>query len=172
VRAGVEPSYVATDKLSEFIAGRYPVEERDTLAALPSSAPTTARTTALTGDRPIAHVLIPIDFRRGRAGGPLIRNVPTLSFQEAGGLDGVVLDIPALKSTPGADGLISLNIRVKDPLWPLRDLLDVNVAVKPGRRAPSSSTPATASSTTTTACISPSPPPAPTSMPRTWTGWG
>jgi hypothetical protein len=132
VRAGVEPSYVATDKLSEFIAGRYPVEERDTLAALPSSAPTTARTTALTGDRPIAHVLIPIDFRRGRAGGPLIRNVPTLSFQEAGGLDGVVLDIPALKSTPGADGLISLNIRVKDPLWPLRDLLDVNVAVKPG----------------------------------------
>lgn len=132
VRAGVEPSYVATDKLSAFIGGRYPSEERDTVAALPSSAPTAPRTTALTGDRPLAHVVIPIDFRRGRPAGPLIRNVPTLSFQEAGGLDGIVLDIPALKSTPGADGLISLNIRVKDPLWPLRDLLDVNVAVKPG----------------------------------------
>ncbi|HEX8470718.1 MAG TPA: LamG-like jellyroll fold domain-containing protein, partial [Brevundimonas sp.] len=132
VRAGVEPSYVATDKLSAFIAGRYPVEERDTLTALPASAPTAPRATPLSGDRPLAHVLIPIDFRRGRAGGPLIRNVPTLSFQEAGGLDGIVLTVPALRSTPGADGLISLNIRVKDPLWPLRDLLDVNVAVKPG----------------------------------------
>ena len=132
VRANVEPSYVATDKLSAFIKGRYPVEERDTLAALPASAPTTPRATTLNGDRPLAHVLIPIDFRRGRAGGPLIRNVPTLSFQEAGGLDGIALTIPPLKSTPGADGLISLNIRIKDPLWPLRDLLDVNVAVKPG----------------------------------------
>lgn len=132
VRAGVEPNYVATDKLSAFIAGRHTAEERDTVAALPSSAPTAPRTTVLTGDRPLAHVVIPIDFRRGRPGGPLIRNVPTLSFQEAGGLDGIVLDIPALTSTPGADGLISLNIRVKDPLWALRDLLDVNVAVKPG----------------------------------------
>ncbi|MDB5422549.1 MAG: hypothetical protein JWR59_2496, partial [Brevundimonas sp.] len=132
VRTAVEPSYVATDKLSAFIAGRYPVEERDTLAALPASAPTAPRTTALIGDRPLAHVLIPIDFRRGRTGGPLIRNVPTLSFQQAGGLDGIVLDIPAILATPGRDGLISLNIRVKDPLWPLRDLLDVNVSVKPG----------------------------------------
>ena len=132
VRAGVEPNYVATDRLSAFISGRYPVEERDTLTALPASAPTTPRTTSWSGERPIAHVLVPIDFRRGRAGGPLIRNVPTLSFQEAGGLDGLVLTIPALKSTPDADGLISLNIRVKDPIWPLRDLLDINVAVKPG----------------------------------------
>lgn len=132
VRAGVEPSYVATDPLSAFIVGRYPSEERDTLAAVPATAPTAPRSTALSGDRPLAHILVPIDFRRGRPGGPLIRNVPTLSFQEAGGLDGVVLDIPAIQATPGDDGLISLNIRVKDPLWPLRDLLDVNVSVRPG----------------------------------------
>ncbi|WP_395651964.1 LamG-like jellyroll fold domain-containing protein [Brevundimonas sp.] len=132
VRAGVEPSYVATDDLSAFIAGRYPAEERDTVAALPGSAPTAPRTTALSGARPIAHVVIPIEFRRGRAAGPLIRNVPTLSYQEAGGLDGLALEIPALTATPGPDGLISLNIRVKDPTWALRDLLDINVSVKPG----------------------------------------
>ena len=132
VRSGVEPSYVATDDVTAFIAGRHPLEERDTVMALPASAPSAPRQTALTGQRPIAHVVVPIDFRRGRPGGPLIRNVPTLSFQQAGGLDGIVLDIPALSATPDASGLISLNLRVKDPTWPLRDLLDVNVAVRPG----------------------------------------
>jgi hypothetical protein len=77
-------------------------------------------------------VVVPIDFRRGRPGGPLIRNVPTLSYQQAGGLDGIVLDVPALSVTPDANGLISLNLRVKDPTWPLRDMLDVNVSVRPG----------------------------------------
>ncbi|MFJ6023111.1 LamG-like jellyroll fold domain-containing protein [Brevundimonas sp. NPDC092305] len=132
VRAGVEPSYVAVDGLTAFINGRHPAEERDTLAAVPASAPTAPRRTALRGERPLAHIVVPIDFRRGRPGGPLIRNVPTLSFQEAGGLDGIVLDIPALDVRPGRDGLVSLNIRVKDPTWALRDLLDVNVSVRPG----------------------------------------
>ncbi len=132
VRAGVEPSYVATDDVTAFITGRYPPEERDTLVALPTSAPSAPRVTPLTAQRPIAHVMVPIDFRRGRPGGPLIRNVPTLSYQQAGGLDGIVLDIPALSATPDANGLISLNLRVKDPTWPLRDMLDVNVSVRPG----------------------------------------
>jgi hypothetical protein len=132
VRNAVEPNYVAIDDVAAFIAGRHPAEERDLVVALPASAPSAPRTTLLTGRRPIAHVVVPIDFRRGRPGGPLIRNVPTLSFQEAGGLDGIVLDIPALRVTPDDRGLISLNLRVKDPTWPLRDLLDVNVAVRPG----------------------------------------
>lgn len=132
VRSAVEPGYIAIDDVTAFISGRYPQEERDTVVALPDSAPSLARATPLTGSRPIAHVVLPIDFRRGRPAGPLIRNVPTLSFQEAGGLDGIVLDIPALTATPDAAGLISLNIRVKDPTWPLRDLLDINVAVRPG----------------------------------------
>ena len=33
---------------------------------------------------------------------------------------------------PNADGLIPLNIRVKDPIWPQRDLIDVSVSVRPG----------------------------------------
>ena len=132
VRSAVEPSYVAIDDVTAFITGRYPQAERDTVVALPDSAPSMARATPLTGSRPIAHVVLPIDFRRGRPGGPLIRNVPTLSFQEAGGLDGIVLDIPALIATPDEAGLVSLNIRIKDPTWPLRDLLDINVAVRPG----------------------------------------
>ncbi|NWO67926.1 hypothetical protein GY966_23945, partial [Escherichia coli] len=47
-------------------------------------------------------------------------------------LDGIALDIPALKATPAKDGLIPLNIRVKDPIWPGRDMIDLSVSVRPG----------------------------------------
>jgi hypothetical protein len=48
------------------------------------------------------------------------------------GMDGIAIDIPALHLTPDANGLIALNIQIKDPIWPARDLMDVTVAVKPG----------------------------------------
>src|SRR5690606_16118022 len=40
--------------------------------------------------------------------------------------------LPALRVKPTHGDYIPLNIRVKDPLWPDRDLIDVNVSVKPG----------------------------------------
>ncbi len=49
-----------------------------------------------------------------------------------GGLDGIAIDLPALKIAPNADGVIPMNIEVKDPLWPMRDMLDFTFSVKPG----------------------------------------
>ena len=48
------------------------------------------------------------------------------------GLDGIAIDLPALTAKADARGLIPLNIKVKDPIWPGRDLIDVSVSVKPG----------------------------------------
>lgn len=39
--------------------------------------------------------------------------------------------MPALKVKPTHGSLFPLNIRVKDPLWPLRDMLDFTFSVKP-----------------------------------------
>jgi hypothetical protein len=52
------------------------------------------------------------------------------------GLDGIAIDLPALRvkathaSTQGA--LFPLNIKIADPLWPDRKLIDVGISVKPG----------------------------------------
>ncbi|MDP8914431.1 MAG: LamG domain-containing protein, partial [Pseudomonadota bacterium] len=48
------------------------------------------------------------------------------------GLDGIAIDLPALDVKPTHRAFLPLNIRVKDPLWPERDMLDVNVSVRPG----------------------------------------
>ena len=47
------------------------------------------------------------------------------------GLDGIAIDIPAMHVKPTHGGLFPLNIQVKDPLWPARNMMDVNVSVKP-----------------------------------------
>jgi len=131
VRADAEPDFEATRSLSDFIAGRYPAEERTIVAALPSAAPSSPRVASSQETRPIVHVVVPQDFRRQRPGLPLNRNTPSLGYENFGGLDGLELVLPAMALRPGRDGLIPLNIRVKDPLTPTRDLMDVNVSVKP-----------------------------------------
>jgi hypothetical protein len=133
VRPGPDPAaYPTLDALSTFVKGRYAAGERTIVAALPASAPIKPRADAGAGPtQPIVHVLIPADFRLARPGGPVGKF--QYGWQGADvGLDGVVLDIPALKVKPTHGELFPLNIKVKDPLWPGRDLLDVNVSVKPG----------------------------------------
>ncbi len=75
--------------------------------------------------------MIPADFRAVRTGKPMGRFAYGWENLNAG-LDGIVIDIPALKVQPTHGALFPLNIRIKDPIWPDRDLLDVNVSVKPG----------------------------------------
>jgi hypothetical protein len=133
VRPGADPAaYPTLDELSTFVKGRYAAGERTLVAALPASAPTKPRADAAAGPtQPIVHVLIPADFRLARPGGPVGKF--QYGWQGADvGLDGVAIDIPALKVKPTHGELFPLNIKVKDPLWPGRDLLDVNVSVKPG----------------------------------------
>ena len=48
------------------------------------------------------------------------------------GLDGIAIDFPALDITPTHGEYYPLNIKVKDPLWPNRSMIDVSFSVKPG----------------------------------------
>ncbi len=48
------------------------------------------------------------------------------------GLDGIAIDLPALNVKPTHGEVIPMNLQVKDPMWPMRDMLDVNFSVKPG----------------------------------------
>jgi len=102
--------------LVSFIAGRYPADERSIVLARPDvgAAPELA---GGIGPRslPIVHVLIPDTW-------------DTLTD----GLDGIALDLPALNLKPTHGGLIPFNLQVKDPLWPMRDMLDFSFSVKPG----------------------------------------
>lgn len=133
LRLGVEPDFTPMLPIRHFVEGRYPEAERGLIVAIPDGIPTRPRTTPVPGaGRPIAHIAIPVDFRRQEPGMPLYRGA-TEGFENVGGLDGIELTLPALDLKPThKGGLIALNIRVKDPLYPERDLLDVNVSVKPG----------------------------------------
>ncbi len=78
---------------------------------------------------PIVHILIPVDLRGTRSGG---RGVGGTSWQNIdGGLDGIAIDLPALHLKPTHGEYIPMNIQIKDPLWPMRDMLDFNFSVKP-----------------------------------------
>ncbi len=101
--------------LQKFIAGRFAPDERSTLVAVPAASPAPAQPSSVGVSLPLVHILIPNTWDK-----------------LTDGLDGIALDLPALKLKPAANGLIPLNIQVKDPLWPLRDMLDFTFSVKPG----------------------------------------
>ncbi len=141
VRADAAPDRPSLANLVQFIDGRYPPEERTTLLALPTSGSKTAAgagDAASTATRvkqahaaPIVHILIPSGF-----GDALPARAPARAWNYGwenahDGLDGVAIDIPAMDLTPGKDGLIPLDIRIKDPIWPARDMIDVQVSVRP-----------------------------------------
>ncbi len=121
--------YPSIDELKAFVAGRYPSDERATVVALPLTAPSKPAAAPAAG-LPIVHILIPEDLRQWRDARPV--NMYEYGWESINaGLDGIALDIPPLKVKAGPDGLYPLNIAVKDPLWPGRDLLNVTVSVKP-----------------------------------------
>ncbi|MEP7004385.1 MAG: LamG-like jellyroll fold domain-containing protein [Sphingomonas bacterium] len=146
VQSNAAPTYAALASLNTYIAGRYPADERTTVAALPAGASAgraaagagnaAAATAAIRseGAAPIVHILIPSGFGDALPGKPLARAWNYGWENVHDGLDGIALDIPALKATPGKDGLIPLNIRIKDPIWPGRDMIDVSVSVRPGEK--------------------------------------
>ena len=143
IHAAAAPTFANLDGLVRFIDGRYPPAERDIAVALPAAgghAPpgaTNAATQAAggkarEGGAPIVHILIPSGFDDPEPDRPLARAWNYGWENVHDGLDGIALDIPALTLKPGKDGLIPLNIRVKDPIWPQRDMMDVSVSVRPG----------------------------------------
>ena len=144
IEAGADPGELPTlDELLTLIKGRYVGDERSTVVALPNVAASKPRAkgNAQEGDRggapgddarmlPIVHVLIPDDLRLARSGRP-VGHVSYGWENLDAGLDGIAIDLPALHVKPTHGNLFPLNIQIKDPLWPTRDLLDVSVSVKP-----------------------------------------
>jgi hypothetical protein len=129
VRVAAAPDSPELAELNRFIAGRYPPEERATVVALPDGAPQRPRPAATPGlRRPFVHVLIPYELGAAPPAEPLYRsfNYGWENFADA--LDGVAIDLPALKGS----GPIPLNIQVKDPIWPMRNLIEVSLSVPPG----------------------------------------
>ncbi len=119
----------STLPLVKYIEGRFPPDERMTMMAMPAGAPGTKRKGTQSG-LPIVHILIPADFRSQMVAEG---HGATYGWENMdGGLDGIALDLPALNLKPNADGVIPLNIQIKDPLWPMRNMLYFTFAVKPG----------------------------------------
>ncbi len=112
-RAGAPASL---EPLYRFIDGRFPADERASLVAVSAGEykPAAASATSGTG-LPLVHLLIPNSWD---------------NLEE--GLDGIALELPALKVKPTHGGLFPLNLQVHDPLWPLRTMLDFTWSVKPG----------------------------------------
>ncbi len=102
------PPQASLRPLAEFIERRYPPDERTTLVAQEAPNPEQRASRAL----PLMHLLIP---------------PPKLAKTDEHGLDGIELGFEAFRSDT------SLNVRVKDPLWPLRDLLDITFRTHSGQ---------------------------------------
>ncbi|THD77055.1 MAG: LamG domain-containing protein [Phenylobacterium sp.] len=130
VRVAAAPDSPDLDELNGFIRGRYPPEERATVTALPDGAPTRPRAADGAARLPLVHILIPYEFGAAPAAEPLYRSWGYGWENMRDALDGVAIDLPALKGAPGE--LIPLNIQVKDPIWPARNLLEVSVTVRAG----------------------------------------
>ncbi|TCP33730.1 LamG-like jellyroll fold domain-containing protein [Sphingomonas sp. BK235] len=138
VRAAVAPTLAALAPLNAFIAGRYAPEERATVVAMPTAGVRAAVGAGAAGGggaavrpaglAPLVHVLIPASLGDADPDRPVARAFDYGWQNLHDGLDGIALDLPALTGSAP----VALAIRVKDPLWPERDLIDLSVSVRPG----------------------------------------
>ncbi len=144
VHTGMEPAGVAVLRYSlssqgvqdnpslapliDYIHGRFPVEQRATMVATP--APNGGKTIEQAGALPIVHILIPADFRALPTG--TSRGLAYDWQNLHAGLDGIAIDLPPLKVKPTHGEYVPMNIQIKDPIWPMRDMLDFSFSVKPG----------------------------------------
>jgi hypothetical protein len=127
--------------LVSFIEGRYPEGQRATMVAMPADAliglntsahrqhpSPDAKATPPANSMPIVHILIPSDFRDSQgAHGRATQDWENINA----GLDGIAIDLPALHLKPTQGEYLPLNIQVKDPVWPMRNMFDFSFSVKP-----------------------------------------
>lgn len=124
----------AVTPLTHFIAGRYPADERATMIAMPGAVNNghdqQPAEQPASGNLPIVHVIIPWDYRNLQGGEGHAASYTWENLHA--GLDGIAIDLPALHVKPTHGQYIPMNIQIKDPIWPMRDMLDFNFSVKPG----------------------------------------
>jgi len=137
IDSSVLPDYTNIAALRDYINGRFAPDERSVVMALPKGAGSRKRaaTSLPAHPQPIVHVLVPSGVGDAPAAQPLIRSWAYSWENMHDGLDGVAIDLPAL-DLPATHhgGVIPLNIRIKDPIWPARDMIDVSVSVRPGEK--------------------------------------
>ena len=137
VRSDIQPDYDNLAPLRATIAGRYPQGERQSVVALPTKAPARKRpsdnSAATSAQRPIVHILVPSSLGNPPPDQALMRSWSYGWENMHDGLDGIAITLPALNLPATHNGTIPLNIRIKDPIWPARDMIDVSVAVTPGQ---------------------------------------
>lgn len=99
--------------LSGFIDGRYPVDERTKMIGITKGEKFAIDARENNNSLPFIHILIPYENSDNNA------------------LDGIEIELPPLAVNPSHHGVFPMNIRIKDPLWPMRDLADFSFSVKP-----------------------------------------
>ena len=106
----------ALGEITSFIRGRYPADERAMMQGVPAEVRTRSLNKAQSKEDsyPFIHIMIPY------------------SDQSGSGLDGIEIKFPVLNVMPTHKDLFPVNIRVKDPLWPMRDIADFSFSVRPG----------------------------------------
>jgi hypothetical protein len=98
-----------------FVRGRYPSDETAMMIGVPDGSHKTVYPESLEGNYyPFIHIMIPY------------------SKQPDAGLDGIEIQMPPMKVVPTHNGVYPMNIRIKDPLWQMRDLADFSFSIKPG----------------------------------------
>lgn len=103
------------EDIASFIRGRYPSDEQVMMLGIPEGSKTNTKANPVSKySYPFIHVMIPY------------------TDQPDAGLDGIEIQLPAIDVAPTHSGFFPVNIRVKDPLWPIRDLADFSFSVKPG----------------------------------------
>lgn len=131
--ATAQPAYPSLEDARQFIEGRFPAGARATMVGLSANALRLPAEAPPAPGLPIVHVLIPSGFRDVVDFGLPRHNPTPASFGHVGGgLDGIAIDLPALKVAPTHGDVVALNVTVKDPIWPMRAMLDFTFSVKPG----------------------------------------
>jgi hypothetical protein len=76
----------------------------------------------------IVHILIPSDFRD-------IQRAHSRGTQDwenmNAGLNRIAIELPAMHFKPTHGEYLPMNVQVKDPVWPMRNMFDFSFSVKP-----------------------------------------
>ena len=103
------------EDLASFIRGRYPTDERTMMLGIPEGSSESIKTEPGPAFAiPLIHIMIPY------------------TDQPGAGLDGISIRLPKLNVKPTHNGVFPINIRIKDPLWQMRDMADFSFSIKPG----------------------------------------
>lgn len=115
VPAPAEFNNKVAEEVASFVRGRYPADECSMMLGIPAGKSGKFVPAALPQyPYPFIHIILPYAGR------------------DNSGLDGIEIRLPSLKIKPTHSDVFPVNIRVKDPLWQMRDLADFSFSVKPG----------------------------------------